>query len=130
MWNSNSSSDETPAAELSYENDMENLLENLVEISSQSGLSDCDMDNDSPDNTHSSLSDWNIHNDADVSTWKSYALTHMSDSTKSSDSFVSDTPSDILNDNTKATALYGNMIFSDNLVILSSKRQKNKHTTF
>ena len=127
---SSSPSVENAGSDVSYERDMEHLLENLVEVSSQSGLSDCDMENESFGKTHSLLSDAiEVPFDDDVNTWKSYALTHVSTSTKSSDSFLSDTPSDILNDNTRATSVYGNMIFSDNLVVLPSKHRKCKEVS-
>ncbi|OWF47928.1 uncharacterized protein LOC110453751 [Mizuhopecten yessoensis] len=114
-----------------YERLMENQLENMSASSDCTDLtesSEYNMDLGSLDksDTTSFSDDIEVRYDRDINTWTSYTLAHMNSSARSSDSCLSETPSDILNDNTQATVMYGNMIFSDQLVVLNSRKHRRK----
>ncbi|XP_033750047.1 uncharacterized protein LOC117334501 [Pecten maximus] len=114
-----------------YERLMENELENMSASSDCTDLtesSEYNMDLGSLDksDTTSFSDDIEVRYDRDINTWTSYTLAHMNSSARSSDSCLSETPSDILNDNTQATVMYGNMIFSDQLVVLNSRKHRRK----
>jgi len=116
-----------------YERLMERQLENLSASSECSGCSESSEYNmelgslEKSDCTSFS-DDIEVRYDRDINTWTSYTLAHMNSSARSSDSFLSETTSDILNDNTQATITYGNMIFSDKLVLLNApKCSKKRH---
>lgn len=115
-----------------YELLMETQLENLTASSDYTDQTESsaeyNMDLGSLDksDTTSYSDDIEVRYDRDINTWTSYTLAHMNSSERSSDSCLSETPSDILNDNTQATITYGNMIFSDQLVVLNSRKHRRK----
>ncbi|XP_061191885.1 uncharacterized protein LOC133200144 [Saccostrea echinata] len=114
---------EPPSYTGSYEREMETELENLFESLHQS----CDPDvNDWVMETGNSTlsSDGDTELDQDLNTWVSFTLSNAAQSSESSESSFSASESDIINHNTKATNVYGNLIFSDNLVINPSKSRE------
>lgn len=113
-----------------YEKLMESQLEKMSANSDLSGCSEWSdnyMDFGTFSTSDISFTDeTSVHYDKEVNPWTSYTLNHTTGSTRSSESFVSDTPSDILNDNTKSTSTLANMIFSDQLVRASNKQAFNR----
>lgn len=114
-----------------YEKLMESQLEKMSANSDLSGCSEWSdnyMDFGTFSASDISYSDGtSVHYDKEVNPWTSYTLNHTTGSTRSSESFVSDTPSDILNDNTKSTtSTLADMIFSDQLVRASNRQAFNR----
>lgn len=119
-----------------YEDLMEDQLENLSasgtcssEYTDTTSTSERNMELGSQDPSDGEFSDdIEARYDRGINTWTSYTVSHMNSSMRSSDSYLSDTPSDIMNENTsQATRMYGNMIFADQLVVYNSKRNRSKN---
>lgn len=107
----------------SYEREMETELENLFEFHQQ--FRDPDIDDWVMDTGNSTtLSDDDIEFDKEVNSLVSFTLSNTVKSSQSSESSFSASESDIINHNTQATTMYGNLIFSDNLVILPNESRE------
>jgi hypothetical protein len=107
----------------SYEREMETELENLIECHPQSrdpDINDWVMET----GNSTTLSDDDIEFDKEMNSWVSFTLSNTAKSSQSSESSFSASESDIINHNTQATTVYGNLIFSNNLVILPNESRE------
>jgi hypothetical protein len=93
-----------------YENAMETKLERLSSEADFSDFSDADADagSDVLAQSLTSLESSGIKFDRDVSTWKSYTMTHID-----SDDAVSDPASDVFNENVMSSSVTANPGFDD-----------------
>lgn len=106
-----------------YERKLDNELENMFETSDDSLMIESSDDSmETGSNAHTETFSDNIEGRYDINTWTLFTLNHMTDSTKSSESFVSDTPSDIMNDNIWPPSNVGD-IFSNSMLA----RKLDKH---
>lgn len=103
-----------------YERRLDDELENILEASDDSlMIESSDVSMETTSNSHTdTYSDNGLY---DMNTWTSFTLSHLTESTRSSESFVSDTPSDIMNDNVWPPNV-GN-IFSNSMLV----RKLSKH---
>lgn len=109
----------------SYEREMELELENLIESYKQTR--DIDLDDwvmETGNSTRITSTDDEADLDQELNTWMSFTLPNTAPPSESTDSSFSASESDIVNHNTHATAVYGTLIFSDNLVISPSSSRK------
>jgi hypothetical protein len=99
-----------------YERKLDNELENMFETSDDSLMIESSDDSmETGSNAHTETYSDNVEGRYDINTWTLFTLNHMTDSTKSSESFVSDTPSDIMNDNIWPPSNVGD-IFSNSML--------------
>lgn len=103
-----------------YERRLDDELENILEASDDSlMIESSDVSMETSSNSHTdTYSDNGMY---EMNTWTSFTLSHLTESTRSSESFVSDTPSDIINDNVWPPNV-GN-IFSNSMLV----RKLSKH---
>lgn len=107
----------------SYEREMELELENLIESYRQTRDPD-DWLMETGSSTRIGSSDEEAELAQELNTWMSFTLPNTAPPSESSESSFSASESDIVNHNTHATTVYGNLIFSDNLVIMPSRSRK------
>lgn len=106
-----------------YERKLDNELENMFETSDDSLMIESSDDSmETGSNAHTETYSDNAEGRYDINTWTLFTLNHMTESTKSSESFVSDTPSDIMNDNIWPPSNVGD-IFSNSMLA----RNLDKH---
>lgn len=107
----------------SYEREMELELENLIESYRQTRDPD-DWFMETGSSTRIGSSDEEAELVQELNTWASFTQPITAPPSESSESSFSASESDIVNHNTHATTVYGNLIFSDNLVIMPSRSRK------
>lgn len=106
-----------------YERKLDNELENMFETSDDSLMIESSEDSmETGSNVHTETYSDNVEGRYDINTWTLFILNHMTDSTKSSESFVSDTPSDIMNDNIWPPSNVGD-IFSNSMLARKLDKQ-------
>lgn len=106
-----------------YERKLEDELEHTLDSSDASITTEYSDDNmETGSNSRTASYSDNVEGRYDVNLWTPLTLNYMSGSSRSSDSFVSDTPSDIINDNIWPPSNVGN-IFSNSMLA----RKLSKH---